>query len=212
MDARIDDWNDLRLFLAVARAGTLSGAAREIGVNHSTVFRRIGAFEEALGVRLFDRLPNGYALTVAGEAMQESALRVEEEIAALDRRITGQDLRLSGVVRITTVDMLAQGLLPRHLLAFRRAYPGIEIELTVGNATLPCAVADLDPNLTRVAPLPESFTIDMWLLTHEDLRRTARIRVFMDFMAEALAREAPLLEGRQEKAADAETGTGVSLS
>lgn len=292
MDARIDNWDDLRLFLAVARAGTLSGAAREIGVNHSTVFRRIGAFEETLGVRLFDRLPNGYALTAAGEAMQESALRVEEEIAALDRRVTGQDLRLSGVVRITTVDMLAQGLLPRHLLAFRRAYPGIEIELTVGNATLnltrreadvalrvgnqppetlvgrrvgrlafaiygasdagetreplaeqswigfdaehaplvrafagflpdahpafrvnsvaaaiaaaraglglatlPCAVADLDPDLTRIAPLPESFTLDLWLLTHEDLRRTARIRAFLDFMAETLAQEAPLLEG-----------------
>ncbi|MRX51351.1 LysR family transcriptional regulator [Paracoccus sp. S-4012] len=291
MDARIDNWDDLRLFLAVARAGTLSGAAREIGVNHSTVFRRIGAFEEALGVRLFDRLPNGYALTAAGEAMQESALRVEAEIAALDRRVTGQDLRLSGVVRITTVDMLAQGLLPRHLLAFLRAYPGIEVELTVGNATLnltrreadvalrvgnqppetlvgrrvgrlafavygaaaaeataplteqpwigfdaehaplvrafseflpgvrpafrvnsvaaaiaaaragiglatlPCGIADLDPGLTRVAPLPESFTLDLWLLTHEDLRRTARIRAFLDFMAEALAQEAPLLEG-----------------
>ncbi|MBB1498121.1 LysR family transcriptional regulator [Paracoccus sp. MC1862] len=291
MDARIDNWDDLRLFLAVARAGTLSGAAREIGVNHSTVFRRIGAFEEALGVRLFDRLPSGYALTAAGEAMQESALRVEEEIAALDRRVTGQDLRLSGIVRITTVDMLAQGLLPRHLLAFRRAYPGIEIELTVGNATLnltrreadvalrvgnqppetlvgrrvgrlvfavyganadgatepltgqpwigfdaehaplvrafaeflpdvrpafrvnsvaaaiaaaraglglatlPCGVADLEPELRRIAPLPESFTLDLWLLTHEDLRRTARIRAFLDFMAEALAQEAPLLEG-----------------
>ena len=292
MDARIGNWDDLRLFLAVARARTLSGAAREIGVNHSTVFRRIGAFEEALGVRLFDRLPNGYALTAAGEEMHESALRVEEEVAALDRRITGQDLRLSGIVRITTVDMLAQGLLPRHLLAFRRAYPGIEIELTVGNATvsltrreadvalrlgnqppetlvgrrvgrlafavygaaktgdagaplaeqpwigfdaehaplmrefaaflpgvrpafrvnsvaaaiaaakaglglatLPCGIADLDPGLKRVAPLPESFTLDLWLLTHEDLRRTARIRAFLDFMADALAQEAPLLEG-----------------
>ena len=292
MDAQIDNWDDMRLFLAVARAGTLSGAARTIGVNHSTVFRRIGAFEDSLGVRLFDRLPNGYALTAAGEEMQESALRIEEEIAALDRRVTGQDLRLSGVVRITTVDMLAQGLLPRHLIAFRRAYPGIEIELTVGNATLsltrreadvalrvgnqppetlvgrrvgrlgfavygavqasntaaplaeqawigfnaehaplvrefeaflpgvrpafrvnsvaaaisaakaglglatlPCGLADLEPELTRIAPLPESFTLDLWLLTHEDLRQTARIRAFLDFMAEALAKEATLLEG-----------------
>lgn len=292
MNARIDNWDDLRLFLAVARAGSLSGAAREVGVNHSTVFRRIGAFEDSLGVRLFDRLPSGYALTAAGEEMQASAERVEAEIAALDRRVTGQDLRLSGVVRITTVDMLAQGLLPRHLVAFRRAYPGIEIELTVGNATLsltrreadvalrvgnqppetlvgrrvgrlvfavygaaeagrataplaerpwiglnaehaplvsafeaflpgvrpgfrvssvaaaiaaaragiglatlPCGIADLDPGLTRIAPLPESFTLDLWLLTHEDLRRTARIRAFLDFMAEVLAEEAPLLEG-----------------
>ena len=292
MNAQIDNWDDLRLFLAVARAGSLSGAARAIGVNHSTVFRRIGAFEEALGVRLFDRLPSGYALTAAGEEMQESALRVEAEIAALDRRVTGQDLRLSGVVRITTVDMLAQGLLPRHLLGFRRAYPGIEIELTAGNATLnltrreadvalrvgnqppealvgrrmgrlvfavygaagagdaaapladqpwiglndehaplvrefaaflpgvrpgfrvnsvaaaisaakagiglatlPCGIADLEPGLVRLEELPESFTLDLWLLTHEDLRRSARIRALLDFMAEALAREAPLLEG-----------------
>src|SRR5690554_6160288 len=126
MDAKVNNWDDLRVFLAVARAGSLSGAARTLKVNHSTVFRRIGAFEEAIGVRLFDRLPNGYALTAAGEEMQESAQRVEAEITALDRRVTGQDLRLSGVVRITTVDMLAQGLLPRHLLAFRRAWPGIE--------------------------------------------------------------------------------------
>ena len=139
MDARIDNWDDLRLFLAVARAGTLSGAAREIGVNHSTVFRRIGAFEDTLGVRLFDRLPNGYALTAAGEEMHESALRVEEEIAALDRRVTGQDLRLSGMVRITTVDMLAQGLLPRHLLAFRRAYPGRLYDAS--RSPLPCQLA-----------------------------------------------------------------------
>src|SRR5690606_18714614 len=102
----------------------------------STVFRRIGAFEKALGVRLFDRLPNGYAMTAAGEEMHDSALRVEEEIAALARKVTGQDLRLSGTVRITTVDMLAIWLLPRHLAAFREAYPGIEIELMVGNATL----------------------------------------------------------------------------
>lgn len=294
MDAQRENWDDLRVFLAVARAGSLSGAARALGVNHSTVFRRIGAFEEALGVRLFDRLPNGYVLTAAGEEMRDSALRVEEEIAALGRMITGQDLRLSGTVRITTVDMLALGLLPRHLASFRRAYPGIEIELIVGNVTLnlsrreadvalrvgneppemlfgrrvgrlvfavygsasayangagtpleeqswigfdaeheaivrrfaqflpevrpgyrvnsvaaaiaaaragiglaplPCGLADLEPDLVRIAPLPDTFTLDLWLLTHEDLRRTARIRAFLDFLADALAKEAPLLEG-----------------
>ncbi|HHX89890.1 MAG TPA: LysR family transcriptional regulator [Paracoccus sp.] len=303
MSAQVQNWDDLRLFLAVARAGSLSGAARTIGVNHSTVFRRIAAFEEALGVRLFDRLPKGYALTAAGEEMQESALRVEEEIADLGRRVTGQDLRLSGVLRVTTVDMLAQGLLPRHLLAFRRAYPGIGIELTVGNATLnltrreadvalrvgnqppealigrrvgrlvfavygaagsghteaplteqpwiafnaehaplvrelaaflpglrpeirvnsvaaaisaaragiglatlPCGIADLEPGLMRVAELPDSFTLDLWLLTHEDLRQTARIRAFLDFMAEALAQEAPLLEGTTPQGNQASRG------
>src|SRR5690606_25007521 len=56
-------------------------------------------------------------------------------------------------------------------------------------ATLPCGIADLEPGLMRVAPLPDSFTLELWLLTHEDLRRTARIRAFLDFMAEALAKE-----------------------
>lgn len=299
MDAKARNWDDLRVFLAVARAGSLSGAARTLGVNHSTVFRRIGAFETGLGVRLFERLPSGYLLTPAGEELHEGALRVEEEIASLSRKVTGQDLRLSGTVRVTTVDMLAFGLLPRHLAGFRDAYPGIDLELVVGNATLslgrreadvalrvgnappetlvgrrvgrlafavygsadyrarrlepdlalhdwigfdaehealvrrfahflpgvrpalrtnsvaaalaaagaglglaalPCGLADLEPDLVRVAPLPDDFTLDLWLLTHEDLRQTARIRAFLDFLAEALAREAPLLEGlgRQE--------------
>lgn len=295
MDARAQNWDDLRYFLAVAKTGSLSGASRRLGVNHSTVFRRIGAFEEELGVRLFERLPNGYLLTQAGEAMQEGALRVEDEIASLSRKVTGQDLRLSGTIRVTTLDMLAFGLLPRHLAKFRTDYPGIEVELIVGNAALnlnrreadialrvgnappetlvgrrvgrlvfaiyasktylagksavelaahdwvgfdtehaaltrrfgvflpsaeplfrtnsiaaaiaatkagiglaplPCGLADLEADLVRVAALPGDFTLDLWLLTHEDLRQTARIRAFLDFLAEALAKEAPLLQGR----------------
>lgn len=65
----------------------------------------------------------------------------------------------------------------------------------MGLAPLPCGLADLEPDLVRIAPLPEDFTLDLWLLTHEDLRQTARIRAFLDFLAEALAKEAPLLEG-----------------
>jgi len=301
MDAQARNWDDLRVFLAVARAGSLSGAARTLGVNHSTVFRRIGAFEELLGVRLFERLPNGYLLTPAGEELRDGALRVEEEIDGLARKVTGQDLRLSGTVRVTTIDMLAFGLLPRHLARFRDAYPGIEVDLVVGNATLnlgrreadvalrvgnappetlvgrrvgrlafavygsdgyrarrpqpdlalddwigfdsehealvrrfarflpevrpalrtnsvaaalsaakaglglaplPCGLADLEPDLVKVAPLPDDFSLDLWLLTHEDLRRAARIRAFLDFLAGALAKEAPLLEGLGREEAD----------
>jgi DNA-binding transcriptional LysR family regulator len=71
------------------------------------VFRRIAGFETTLGVRLFERLPTGYALTLAGEETLAAAERIEADIAGLDRTITGQDLRLSGVVRITAIDMLA---------------------------------------------------------------------------------------------------------
>jgi len=119
MNTQGANWDDLRLFLAVAREGSLSGAARVLGITHSTVFRRIGAFEERLGVRLFERLPHGYALTPAGEEMRDSVSRIEEEIAALALKVAGQDRRPSGEIRITTTDLLAVGVLPRHLAAFR---------------------------------------------------------------------------------------------
>src|SRR5690606_41499206 len=105
MNANADNWDDLRVFLAVARAGSLSGAARALGVNHSTVFRRVGAFEEALEVRLFERLPGGYVLTAAGEEMREAAPRVEAEIAALGRQVARQDLRPSRPTRPPTVPL-----------------------------------------------------------------------------------------------------------
>ena len=286
MDAQDQNWDDYRLFLAVAQAGSLSGAARLLGVTHSTVFRRLAAFEDRLGVRLFERLPTGYVLTAAGEAMEGAATRIDGEIAGIRRHIVGQDHRLSGQIRITTTDMLAIGLLPPHLAAFRRAWPGIEVELLVsdmrldltrreadialrlghplqetligrrimrlgfavygardryaagiegdlsaqdwigfgsghaplrkamadwlpdlrpqfrtnsisaavaaaragiGLAVLPCAVVDRDPRLVCIAPFPGDFGLDLWLLTHEDLRHTARIRAFVEFMAKALA-------------------------
>ena len=125
------EWSDLRPFLAVARAGSLSAAARALGVNHSTVFRRIAALESALDVRLFDRLPNGYCLTAAGEEMLARAERVEAEVLGIDRRIAGQDVRPQGSVRVSTADTIAYGLLPRHLMSFREANPGITVELAV---------------------------------------------------------------------------------
>jgi DNA-binding transcriptional LysR family regulator len=128
------DWNDLRSFLAIARQGSLQGAARTLGVNHSTVFRRLNALEARLGARLFDRSARGYALTAAGEHMLASALRVEDEILGLERRLLGGDVRLSGTLRVTTTDTLVHGVLGPHLRAFQTAYPAIELELITGNA------------------------------------------------------------------------------
>ena len=125
------DWDDLRYFLAVATSGSLSGAARRLGVNHSTVFRRIQAFEKRLGVRLFDRLPTGYALTVAGDDMVSSVEKVSAEIDAMDRRLTGRDLKLSGPLVVTTTNTLALRFLFPHLVAFKAEYPGIELELVL---------------------------------------------------------------------------------
>jgi DNA-binding transcriptional LysR family regulator len=294
------DWNDLRSFLAIARHGSLQGAARMLGVNHSTVFRRLNALEARLAVRLFDRSPRGYALTAAGEHMLASAERVEDEILGLKRRLLGGDVRLAGTLRVTTTDTLAHGLLGPHLRAFQTAYPEIELELITGNAffdlskreadvalrpsrhpgdamvgrrlaaiavavygarvyldargrpgavgdlaghalitgdsslahlpatrwlerharpdvtvlrcnswlsqcvaaraglglaALPCFLGDRAPELVRVLPPEPSLAGELWLLTHPDLRRTARVRAFMETIARGIRRERALLEG-----------------
>lgn len=127
------DWDDLRYFLAVARTGNLSGAAKALGVNHSTAFRRIEAFEERLGVRLFERRREGYALTPAGDEMRDAAERVDAEIDAMERRMTGRDLRLSGPLSVTTTDDLATCLLGPPLAAFQAAFPGVALSVILDN-------------------------------------------------------------------------------
>jgi len=297
---KIMNWDDLKYFLAVARAGTLSGAARTLGVNHSTVFRRIQEFEDRLGVRLFDRLPTGYVLTVEGDDMLASVEKVDAEIDGLNRRLSGRDLRLSGLLRITTTSTLMHWLLAPHFAAFKKACPGIDLELVVatdffnlskrqadvairptlnppetligrrlsklafapyacggylstnkgakeplkahtwigfddnlahlaaatwmretlpgaviglrvntltamvsaaktgmGAALLPCFMGDQEKQLSRLQPPVAKAGSELWLLTHEDLKNTARVRAFMDFFADAIKADKDLLEGRK---------------
>lgn len=295
------DWTDLRHALAVAEAGSLAGAARVLGVNHTTVLRRVSGLEARMGVRLFERMPTGYAPTAAGEEVLAVARGMEATVAALERRLAGQDLRLSGTLRVATTDTLALTVLMPHLAAFRAAHPGIELEVALSNAManltrrdadvavrpaddppealvgrrvadiayavygaagylarhaelgrldahpwvapddslaatvtarwmrrvlsstvsvacrldsllavreaaraglglalLPCYLGDGASGLGRVGagPRPEVRST-LWLLTHEDMRRTARVRAFTEFMAHALAGERDLLEGRR---------------
>jgi DNA-binding transcriptional LysR family regulator len=127
------DWDDLRLVLAIARAGTLSGAGRALAVTHSTVFRRLGAIEREAGVRLFDRFRDGYAATPAGESVAKLAAHFADEVLALERALSGQDLRPAGTVRITTTDTIGALLMP-HLHGLRVAHPEIHLEITISNA------------------------------------------------------------------------------
>jgi DNA-binding transcriptional LysR family regulator len=290
------DWDDLRLVLAVTKQGTLSGAARSLGVTHSTVFRRLGAIEADLGVRLFERFRDGYSATAAGESVAALAGRFADEFATLERRLSGQDLRPSGVVRITTTDTICT-MLMRHVPSLRAKYPEIRLEITISNAManltrreadiavrpvpepadtlvgrrianiahaiyaspdylsrcadrsqyqwigvddtmaatvigrwlrqnvedgqialrldalpalkdaacagmgtalLPCYLGDSEPRLRRVRPpvgVAEARST-LWLLTHNDLKRTARIQAVMGHLATALGSEKTLLEGR----------------
>lgn len=123
------DWDGYRYFLAVERAGSVLGVARRLGVNHTTVLRRIAGLEKRLGVRLFERLRTGYTPTAAGEELREVAQRVEHALLSAEHRLAGQDLQLSGIVRVTTTDTLFRGLLLPQLPAFRRLHPRIQLQV-----------------------------------------------------------------------------------
>ncbi|NQV82078.1 MAG: LysR family transcriptional regulator [Alphaproteobacteria bacterium] len=295
------DWDDLRLFKAVAEGGSLSTAATALGINHTTVFRRLNGLEKTLGVRLFDRRRSGYLLTASGEELAEAAGEVAGRVDSVARRIQGRDVRLRGPLRVVTRDTLLQRLLTPHLAGFREAYPLVDLELIISNqppglnreahvavsptntpdeqlvgrraasiafavygahdylalnaelddltthdwiepsgalvqmppfewmrrtlgdarvvfrvntymgvldacragmglALLPCFLADDDPRLNRVAAPNRTLDIGLWLLTHEELRHTARVRAFLDFMGQTIERVRPVLEG--EHAAD----------
>jgi len=149
----MDDWNGPRLVLAIARTGSLTGAARSLGIDHSTVFRRLKAVEDDLGVRLFERLPGGaYRPTAAGERMAAGAERMEDEALALGRDIAGRDHRLSGRLRVTTSETLCYRVLTPHLAAFRQMHPGIVVELVIDNRILSLSRREADIALRPVRP------------------------------------------------------------
>lgn len=122
------DWNDLRYFLAVTAAGSLSAAARSLGVEHTTVSRRIEALEGILGLRLFDRFARGWSLTDAGRALLPQAQRIEEEIHTLLRQASGAGSDF-GIVRISAPPAIAAHWITPRLSALRAQLAGIQIEL-----------------------------------------------------------------------------------
>lgn len=146
------DWDHLRTTLFLARTGSVRRAARELGVSHATILRRVDALERASGVRLFDRGADGYALTPAGQDVFDSAGAVEEIVGGLERRIEGRDLRLAGPVRVTLPDPFVPIVLPA-LRAFGELHPDIAVTLApdVGFADLAHREADV---ALRVAPDP----------------------------------------------------------
>src|SRR3712207_4716334 len=129
-------WDDFRLVRTIAEAKGLAGAAERLGVNHSTVFRRLGQLEEALGVKLFERHRTGYALTAAGEEMSALAERMEEEVAGFARKLAGQTVSPAGELRVTTNDTLLAHLLTPVFARFLKAYPEVRLDLVLANQAL----------------------------------------------------------------------------
>lgn len=290
-------WDDLRFVLAISRATGLNSAAKLLGMNPSSVYRRMEALETSMGVRLFERLRSGYRLTLAGEELAEAAARIEVEALDVERRVLGTDMRLQGTIRLSASEALLTHLLADLLPDFRAEYPDVVLEVALsdryvdlsrrdadiviratvsppdhlvgrsvghvngaayaakqylgtrnrdlpfsahdwigyggelatfrqarwmerhvpaqqvrlrfdsisavldavarglGCAALPCFVADQDPRLERLPGSFEKTDVQLWVLTHADLRKSARIRAGLTFFGQRLSAHSDTLAG-----------------
>jgi DNA-binding transcriptional LysR family regulator len=123
------DWDDIRYFLSVARGGSVRAAAERLGVNHSTVLRRIAQLEKHLGAQMFEKLPSGYRLTAAGEEVLELANQMEASSNQLETRVFGLDQSVRGLLRVTLAPPLATHLLMPDFADFARLHPDIEMDI-----------------------------------------------------------------------------------
>ena len=123
------DWDQARVFLAVARSGQMLAAARQLGLNHATVSRRINALEADMAVQLLDRRTNGCLLTPAGERFLRVAERVETEMLQAQAELSGMDVAISGQVRIGAPDGFGTSFLAPRLGALMDRHPGLTVQL-----------------------------------------------------------------------------------
>jgi len=149
------DWNLLKTFLAIAQHGTLAGASRELGINHSTVFRRLNCFEEEIGSRLFERMNGGYQLTDAGEALYKRGGPIADAFDQLERHIVGQDYKPQGKIRLTAPENIAIHYLPDYLSSFQQLYPEVMLELIVSGDNFNLTKREADIALRATANPPE---------------------------------------------------------
>ncbi len=279
------DWDDLRVFLAVARAGSVRGAAREIGKTHATVSRHVRSLNQALASPVFERRKEGQCLTDLGKRVLPLAEQMERNVAGIDRAAFAADTGLAGPVTVSLSESLYLAVLCDPIDTFMQRHPMIDIRVNAsdtlselawreadvvvritrappesaygkkvadsplalyaapdylasrppldrwialtydparrpttparvvahsntvpmaanmirkgrGIGMLPCYVGDTDPGLQRVPgtdPVPD---MQIWILTHEDLRHSPRVRVLIDHLYQAFETLRPTVEGR----------------
>lgn len=182
-DAQVN-WDDLRFVLAIAREQNLSRAASSLGVAHTTVGRRVKTFEEELGVRLFDRTPEGFVLTPAGQDLQKVALSLEREVLDAENRLLGRDAQLEGRLRVSTLDFLFKSL-SEHITSFIHRYPAVELTMVATNSEVSLNRREADVAL-RLSNSPLEYLVG---------RKVARLE-FAVFgaapLVDRVGREAPL--------------------
>ncbi|HTJ94207.1 MAG TPA: LysR family transcriptional regulator [Pararobbsia sp.] len=154
------DWNDLRIFLAVSRSGSLSKAGRLLGMDHATVGRRISTLEFALGTPVFERDHQGYRLNAHGREMLEHVEAVEANIVTLGDALEGGGPELSGSVRIATMEGIASLYLSEQFVDLRRRQPGITVELVTSSTNVRVSHREADLFLGFFQPDGTGLQID----------------------------------------------------
>lgn len=152
MTMRTLDWNGLQFILALARQQSLQHAAEELGVDASTVSRRVRAIEQDIGVRVFDRTASGHRLTAVGRRLLDTAERVEADIAAMEREAARADQRLEGLVRVATTDALGRVRLSPIVSGFRRLHPLVDFELVADTRVASLIRREADVAVRYVKP------------------------------------------------------------
>jgi len=140
----LNDWDDLRVFLAVAQAGSFTEAARQLGTVQSTVGRRIDKLEHRLGSKLFLRHRSGMKLTSNGLALAEQAMRMQEIANQIERRLFGSDRSMAGTIRLTVTDGLAAYWLVPKIGEFQKTYPSIRLEMTATGSFVDLSSGQVD--------------------------------------------------------------------
>lgn len=149
-------WDDLRLVMEVATAQGMSGAAAALSLDHSTVYRRLGAIETSLGLKLFERHRSGYSLTPAGEEIVAIAERFEADITDFERRLRGKAISAKGEIRVATADSLLIHLLTPIFARFQHAHPEITLDVVIGNPALNLSKRDADVAIRATDHPPEN--------------------------------------------------------
>jgi len=177
------NWDDIRYFLTLARAGSISAASRQLGVNHSTVSRRIQALESRHGVRLFDRTQTGYEMTEAASHIYEVALVLEEQNLKLERQLFANDKRLEGRVCMTMPNDLLNHLLMPSISDFKKKHANITLDLLVAKGVRNLANREADIAI-RFTPTPPDYLVgrevckmQMALYGHSSLLEQEKVKL-----------------------------------
>ncbi len=152
------NWDDIKIFLAIANSGGLKKASISLGIHHSSCARRINTLEKDLGIKLFDRLPGGYALTHGGEELLRSAQQIQQGFNTVERDILGKDLRIEGDLCLTLSNGFACHLLMPDLHEFMNLYPDINLKIIMSYAIRDLASREADVAIRHVDNPPDSLT------------------------------------------------------